>query len=305
MARILPMLLVLALLASSAAAFAVTEGLKLEKSPIAFTVVSKVVAPDSSKNATAKISFFLRKPDHLTVQIVNANGDVIRTVARSEQAGRGTHPFRWDGRDEEGLVVPDGSYHVRVHLARDHRTIGLPNVIRMDATPPLISLVSVKPRVFSPDGDFKRDFVRIRYRTNEKARAILYVDGQRRTTVNRRVRVGKIDWGYRAARNLRPGRHLIRLRAIDLATNLGNPTRAVAVWIRYIGVRPHVLHVKTGKRFSVRVQTDAKRYSWHLGPRGAVARRQVLTLKAGAPGIYRLIVAANGHVSRAVVVVSP
>ena len=81
----------------------------------------------------------------------------------------------------------------------------------------------------------------------------------------------------------------------------------MVVRIRYIGVQPHVLsRVKTGKRFSVNVQTRTrKRYSWHLGPRAAVARRRVLTLKAGAPGTYRLVVAANGHVSRTVVVVSP
>ena len=149
------MLLVLALLGSSAAAFAVTEGLKLEKSPIANTVVDKVVAPDSATSAIATISFLLRKPDHLTVQIVNGNGEVIRTLARSRPAARGTRSFKWNGRDDEGHVVPDGNYRPRVHLAREHRTIGLPNVIRMDATPPLIRLVSVRPLVFSPDGDFR------------------------------------------------------------------------------------------------------------------------------------------------------
>ena len=56
MARILPTLLVLALLGCTAAAFAVTEGLKLEKSPISKTVVDKVVAPDSATNAIASPS---------------------------------------------------------------------------------------------------------------------------------------------------------------------------------------------------------------------------------------------------------
>jgi FlgD Ig-like domain len=304
-ARILPMLLVLALLGSSAAAFAVTEGLKLEKSPITDTVVDKVVAPDSATHAIASISFVLRKPDRITVEVVNGNGDVIRTLARSQSVGRGSHQFKWNGRDNEGRVVADGGYRPRVHLAREHRTIGLPNVIRMDATPPLIKLVSATPHEFSPDGDFRREYVRIRYLTNEKAEAILYVDGDRRTLVRAFLRAGKLDWGGKAARDLRPGRHLLRLRAIDSAGNLSNPTRAVAVVIRYIDVRPHVLHAKSGKRFSVRVLTDAKRYSWHLGQRGNVARTRHLVLSAGQPGTYRLVVAANGHVSRAVVVVSP
>ncbi len=48
------MLLVLALLGCTAAAFAVTEGLKLEKSPITRTIVDKVVAPDSSTHANGR-----------------------------------------------------------------------------------------------------------------------------------------------------------------------------------------------------------------------------------------------------------
>jgi len=93
------MLLVLALLGCTAAAFAVTEGLKLEKSPITNTIVDKVVAPDSSTHAIAAISFTLRKRDRLTVEIVNGNGDVIRTLARSKQAEPGTLQFKWNGRD--------------------------------------------------------------------------------------------------------------------------------------------------------------------------------------------------------------
>src|ERR1044072_5335576 len=189
------MVLVLALLGGTAAAFAVTEGLKLEKSPIADTEVSKVVAPDSATNSLAAISFVLRKPDRLTVQIVNGNGDVIRPRTGGKRPRRGTQSFTWNGRDNQGRVVVDGSYRPRVPLAREHRTIGLPNVIRMDATPPLIKLVSVKPRVVSPGGDSRTEFVRIRDLANEKAQAILYVDGDRKTTVKRLLRVGKLDWG--------------------------------------------------------------------------------------------------------------
>ena len=299
------MLLVLALLGCTAAAFAVTEGLKLEKSPITRTFVDKVVAPDSSTHAKAAIGFVLRKPDRLTVQIVNGNGDVIRTLARSKRARPGTQQFTWNGRDNSGHVVPDGVYKPRVHLAREHRTIALPNSIRMDATPPLIKLVSVRPLVFSPDGDFRNEFVRIKYLTNEKAQAILYVDGDRRVTVKRLVRAGKLDWGGKAARQLGPGLHRVRLRALDSAGNLSSPTRAVVVRIRYIELQRHVFHVKTGARFGVKVVTDAKRYSWHFGKLGNVARRPILRLRAAAPGTYRLVVAANGHVSRALVVVSP
>jgi hypothetical protein len=304
-ARILPTVVVLALLGCTAAAFAVTEGLKLEHSPISKTAVDKLIAPDSASHATASIQFVLRKPDRVTVELVNGSGQVVRTLARSRRLRAGLEQFSWNGRDNGREVVPDGTYRPRVHLAGEHRTIVLPNPIRMDATPPLIRLVSVRPRAFSPNGDFVNDFVRIQYLTSERARAQLYVDGEPKTFVRRFGRAGKIDWGGRSARYLKPGRHLIRLRALDLATNLGPPSRALPVFVRYIELRPHALHVKTGKRFGFRVLTDAKSYAVHLGSLHARRHGRLLVLRAPAPGRYVLRVAERGHVAKAVVVVTP
>lgn len=305
MGRILPAVVVLALLGCTAAAFGVTESLKLERAPVFDTKVGKVVAPDSASNATVPIQFQLRKPDRITIEIVNGGGEVIRTLARDRRARRGTLQFTWDGRSDTHEVVPDGTYRPRVHLAREHRTILLPNPIRMDATPPLIRLVSVRPRVFSPDGDFRGELVRIQYQTNERARAILYVDGDRRVMVRRYLRAGKLDWGGRAARSLKPGLHRIRLRALDFATNLGPPSRGLDVVVRYIDLRPRAVRVKSGRRFGFRVITNAKRYSVHLGSLHARRSGRLLILRAPKPGRYVLRVNANGHVARAVVVVTP
>jgi FlgD Ig-like domain len=304
-ARILPTALVLALLGCTAAAFAVTEQLKLERSPITHTAVDRWIAPDSLAHARASIGFVLRKPDRLTVAIVDTNGEVVRTLVRSLPARRGAQQFTWNGRDEANHVVPDGSYRPRVHLANEHRTILLPNRIRMDATPPVIRLVSVAPHVFSPNGDFRNERIQIRYRTSEPAQAILYVDGDRRTTKRQYVRAGRIDWGGLAARRLKPGRHVIRLRANDLAANLGLPSRALVVIVRYVGLRPHSVRAKTGKRFGFRVLSDAKSYSVHFGRLNEVRRGKLLVLRAPAPGRYVLRVAVKGYEARAVVVVTP
>ena len=306
MARFLPAVVVLALLGCTAAAFAVTESLKLERSPISDTHVNKVIAPDSLSNDTAGIGFLLHKPDRLTVQIVNGSGEVVRTLTRDRSALRGTQQFTWDGRNDAHEVVPDGTYRPRVHLAREHRTILLPNPIRMDATPPLVRLVSVRPRVFSPDGDFVHDLVRITYQTNEPARVILYVDGDKRAGPTFRfVREGKLDWPRgRGGRALKVGPHRIRLRALDRATNLGPPSRALTVVVRYVELRPHVVRVRTGRRFGFRV-LNAKSYAVHLGSLHARRGGPLLVLRAPKPGRYVLRVAANGHVARGVVVVTP
>jgi hypothetical protein len=303
-ARVLPIVVVLALVGCTAAAFAVTEGLKLEHSPVSNTHVGKTVAPDSLSNKTVQIAFLLRKPDRVTVELVNGNGDVVRTLARSRREPSGALQFIWNGRGDNREVVPDGTYRPRVHLANAHKTIVLPNPITMDATPPFIRLVSVSPRTFSPDGDRAVDHVRIRYQTSEKARALLYVDGEPKIRVKRFLRAGKIDWPKSHLR-LKAGRHLIRLRALDFATNLGPPSRALPVFVRYIELRPRALRVKTGRRFGFRVLTDAKRYSVHLGSLHARRGGRLLILRAPAPGRYVLRVAENGHVAKAVVTVTP
>lgn len=302
MGRILPAVVVLALLGCTAAAFAVTESLKLERSPISDTQVSKVIAPDSLSNGKAAIGFLLRKPDRLTVEIVNGSGEVERTLARNKSARRGAQQFTWDGRNDAHGVVPDGTYRPRVHLAREHRTILLPNPIRMDATPPVIKLLSVRPRVLKPDTGAA--LVRVRYQTSERAQAIEYVDGDRRQTVSRFLREGKVDWRGRRVRSLAAGPHRVRLRALDFATNLGPPSRALTFVVRYVELRPHVVRVKTGRRFGFRV-LNATSYAVHLG--GLHARRSggLLVLRAPKPGRYVLRVNSNGHVAKAVVVVTP
>ena len=302
MARILPTVVVLALLGCTAAAFAVTEGLKLERSPISLTKVDKVVAPDSLSHARASIQFVLRKPGRVTVEIVNGNDDVVRTIARSRPEPRGLVQFTWNGRGNNREVVPDGFYRPRVHLASERRTILLPNPIRMDATPPLVRLVSVSPRVLAPFA--KHRLVRIQYQTSEPARAQLYVDGAPKTLVFRFLRSGKIDWGGKAAAHLSPGPHRVRLRAIDRATNLGPPSRSLTIVIRGIELRPQSVHVAPGRRFGFRV-LNAERYTVHIGSLHERHSGPLLILRAPTqPGPYVLRAATGGHVARAVVVVT-
>ncbi len=81
MARYAPIALVLALLAATAAAFALTESLKLEKSPITGTKVSKTFSPICKcPTRAARIAFRLRTANRLTTVIVDSGGKVVRTL---------------------------------------------------------------------------------------------------------------------------------------------------------------------------------------------------------------------------------
>jgi hypothetical protein len=300
--RVLVALVVTGLLGGTAAALALTEQLKLERSPVLRTHVGKLLG----KNGRIPIRFVLRKADRLTVVVVDSNDRVVRTVLSSTFRPRGLQRFSWDGRDDFGRLVPAGTYKPRIHLSREHRTILMPNPIRVDPTAPRIALVSLTPRVFSPDGNFSRDVVFIHYRASERVRALLYVNGRPRVETRPYAVRGRLKWhGKLRFVALPAGRYRLTLRAEDLAGNFSPPVAVGSVRIRYIEVQPHVVRVRPGGRIRVRVSTDAKRFEWRLGTSGhgrSRARRLVLPAPA-ATGRYRLVVTESGHSARALVLV--
>jgi hypothetical protein len=305
-ARYAPAALVAALLVATAVAFVYTEKLKLTPSPIVGTRVDKVFSPVCDcETGLARISFRLREPDVVGIQIIDRGDRVVRELVRARSARRGRLTFTWNGRDDEGLVVPEGRYRPRVHLAGERRTIVLPNPIRVDVTPPHLELRSLRPRVFSPDGDLRRDRVELGYRVDEPARVALFVNGRQRVRKAGQRQEGTIQWFGRVdGRSLPRGVYRLELGARDVAGNLGVRTPAKPVVIRYVALVRRRIETTPGRRFGVRVLSDAARVRWRFGPNRGVAPPGRLKLRAPrAPGRYRIVVSANGHRDRGVVIV--
>jgi hypothetical protein len=300
----LPILLVVGLLSGAAAAFAVTESLKLERSPISRTKVDKLVAPDCRcPQRRAIVGFRLRKPDRVSIAIVNGNDEIVSELLPARHLAAGTHVFRWNGRDGAGAVLPDGTYKPRVHLSAAHRTILLPNPIRVDTAAPKIAVTHMNLRVISPDRDFKHDYLLVRYRASEDVRALMYANGKLVAKLKFYRGRGAATWPKSFRRKLREGRYRIVLRAEDRAGNIGAASRPLVVRIRYITLGRHVIRAFAGGRFSVRVSTDSSVYHWRIGSRYGRARRRRLSLAAGVPGRYTLVVSERGHSDRATLVV--
>ena len=70
-----------------------------------------------------------------------------------------------------------------------------------------------------------------------------------------------------------------------------------------VGLSRHVIRASAGGRFSVRVSTDSSVYHWRIASRFGRARSRRLSLAAGIPGRYTLIVFARGHSDRAKLIV--
>lgn len=64
----------------------------------------------------------------------------------------------WDGRGDDGALVPDGIYSYVLSITDDYGNVGIsePRRVMVDNTPPAVT-VSPEYRVFSPDGDGNRD----------------------------------------------------------------------------------------------------------------------------------------------------
>ena len=238
--------------------------------------------------------------------MIDRNGDSVRTLVRDSPTPRGRVTLHWDGRDDSGSIVPEGSYKPRVHLAAERRTIVLPNPIRVDVTPP-----HDRVRLPRPAGLLAR-----RGQTGGK---------DRRALPNRRAgrrpfssstecsasrkrgqqQTGRIEWfGRLDGEPLPPGVYGISLGARDAAGNLGPRTREKPVLIRYVALGRDRIETLAGARFAVLVLSDAARVEWRLGKRTGVARPGTLRFRAPLqPGRYTLTVTANGFSDRAAVFV--
>jgi hypothetical protein len=229
--RIWSTVLVLALLASVAVAFARTERLKLEKVPIEATRVDTDFSPVCAcAQSRAEITLRVRKPDTLTIRMLNADGDTVRVLADARRIRSGVITLHWDGRDDGGSLVPDGTYVVRLELKRHGRTIRLPREIAVDTVAPVARLVAVVPRVLHRGA---RTPVIVRYRLSQSAHAVLFVNGRRIIRTFTSKPVGDLPWYAR--RNGVPlprGRYSLRLAGLDDAGNLGPRTPAVIVRVR-------------------------------------------------------------------------
>ena len=307
MARLPQTLIVLALLGATAAAFALTERLKLERSPITGTRVDRLFSPvcECARDA-ALISFVLRQPGRITVDVLDSGGKAVRTLVRDRDEPRGRVSYTWDGRDDAGFIVAEGRYRPRVRIQEHGRTIVLPNPIRVDTTAPRIRFTRVLPRVFSPDGDGANDRVTVTYAVDEIARAMLLVDGRRRVLGRLRPHAGRLTWfGQARGRPVRPGTYELRLRASDRAGNRSPRTRAIPVRVRYVELARDHVEVVAGHRFGIRVSTDAVSYRWlFAGERGS-GRGELLVLRApDTPGTYAVYVSVGRWADRAEVVVT-
>ncbi len=109
-------------------AFFVAQRLK-QTDPLVYSVnIKRYVSPnDDGLRDRARLRFRTKKADTVTVQVIDRNGTVVRTLAEDRPMKAGPHRFQWNGRrapigDQPGAPVPDGAYRVRITMQDSGRT---------------------------------------------------------------------------------------------------------------------------------------------------------------------------------------
>jgi hypothetical protein len=163
-----PVRVVFALLVlATIVAFVVAQQLKSEfPLVIRFAASPADFSPNDDRfRDRSELGFDLSEPAKVSFAIVNSEGNEVRRLVNGRRlAGDAKHRFYWDGRDNEGRLVPDGDYTMRVVRRDEGRVINSIKEITVDTTPPRPRITSARPGVISPGEPGQSPRVRIRYR---------------------------------------------------------------------------------------------------------------------------------------------
>lgn len=312
-------------------AFFVAQRLKRADAPISVLHLTEVISPnrDGVKDR-ARIVFKLGQTDQVSIDVVDRAGRSVRSLIDGKRLAAGTYPRSWNGRDDDGRRVPDGSYRLQLALTRRGRSVESSQAVRVDTTPPDGYVRSVSPQIVTPDRRTVR--AKVIYHggvTERRAQFLVYrvrggqaserpvasfMGSMRRSaglwdgTVGGFERRVKHCYARRYNRKGRKrpapaGTYVIAAKVCDAAGNEGSipeklpPTREHArgrpgVTVRYLDLGPVPLTVRPGSTLSVRAASLVGRFRYTLREVGG----DVVARGSGRPGWLSLRVprAASG-----------
>ena len=206
-AKLLPAVLI----ALAAVAFLRAEQLKLEHGPISHPHVRQVFSPACAGQADchdqALLSLRLRHAQPVGLDVIDRNGDTVRTLREAAHAPSGTLRARWDGKTDDGSPAPDGEYRLQVHLPDDGRTITIPDRMVLDTVPPGVDI----GRVQHLDGK-----VIVHFLTTEPSDRYVVVSQHGKEILRHRTRR---DSAHISLHRLQPGSYDVTIYAVDRAGN--------------------------------------------------------------------------------------
>jgi len=269
------------------------------------------------------VSFWLKRDDTVAVAIVDNRGDEVVTLAGARSVKRRTRTsFEWDGNSKEGKPVTDGWYRFRIGLARQGRSLTVPNGVRLDTRPAVPVVKQVEPAHAAGPLILPGPKVVIGRIGGTRGRN---VEGfvLRTDTVPSRIvkrfplpdKPTALTWDGRIEGRAAPdGLYLLGLTETDSAGNRGStpakltpvagpPRGKPGVTVRHLGVQAPSLPAGPGQVARVVVDARGRAFEWSLRPGAGGAllahgkgkgTKLSFRIPAKARGVIQLTVAGNG-----------
>ncbi|WP_028065368.1 N,N-dimethylformamidase beta subunit family domain-containing protein [Solirubrobacter soli] len=311
----------LVLVGASFSAFFVAQRLKSTPPVIEVRAITLYFSPNGDgKKDVNRISLRLRVSDDATIDVVNLDGDRVKRLADSTPMVA-HRPLRlvWDGTGDDGRVVPDGQYRLRVALRKENRSATVQKTTTVDTRAPTSQVC-----VGTPCSDTKN----VGNIVSQGDRAIkIYIKGVSPTLATRfklfRTDEGKprqvatlpnlaaglhrLTWeGLVEGKPLPPGTYLVQSEVRDKAGNRGITPAEFEVGaipgrpgltVRGLAAQPPLRPVTAGQRVEFHVDARGAQYRWRVRRVGDSAVRKrgtetaaVLAFRApqGPSGVYLL-----------------
>lgn len=318
-----------ALVLATVAAFFVTQHLKSTTPVIAGISHPNAFSPHAGnckpEQRDTHISFYLlHRADDVDVYVVDASESIVSTIALNHHMRKGVRRpdgvFVWNGQEDDGRFAPDGTYHFRVGLRNQGRTIdltGYPILLRSVAPHPVITRVDNQ---LLPNGGAQ---AAIHYSGNQGHDAIVRayrtdLNPAKPRLVHSFRTSGKASvahWDGRVVGRAAPaGVYLMGLAVRDRACNTGyfpsllpplrGSTRHAGVSVRYLAAEPPRDPVPAGSAAVVYVDSRQRPYRWALRRAGArraassgsgSAFKLALRIPHGPAGLFSLAIRSGAN----------
>lgn len=152
----------------------------------------------------------------VSVEVRGVGNQVVRHLLNEKKQSSGQYSVAWDGRDEAGRVVADGTYRLVVRVKGPIRTSQAEAEIAVDTQPPVIRFANFPENLKVKDPQFTIQGI-----TEPEALVLINDDPQP-------IEVAR-DGGFVIHHRLEEGLNRIELRAVDPAGNAASVIREVTL----------------------------------------------------------------------------
>jgi hypothetical protein len=165
----------------------------------------------------------------VSVEVQDATNLVLRTLLKEQKQSEGQHFVTWDGRDEMGQVVTDGTYRLVVAVKGTLRTSTHHAQVIVDTQPPLLRLANLPENLKVKDPQLTIQGI-------ADPEALVWVNDDPQP-------VALASGGsFTLRRRLEEGANSITVRAVDQAGNVTSVVREVNLVTRPPEITINELH---------------------------------------------------------------